>query len=150
MSTKHVQLFNALVRTHHITSRKKVARLKKAAVTHDCYVLLKSGGCPGIMYCEGDEDDVKQWIATVQVRASRKSMKKKAIGTLLINHVQSLRYKDYHLVARPAPVENSSRLIEYGKLFEVTRVKDFNALMTRRGILPWLRKAMGWPSCGVL
>lgn len=71
MSTKHVQLFNALVRTHHITSRKKVARLKKAAVTHDCYVLLKSGGCPGIMYCEGDEDDVKQWIATVQVRASK-------------------------------------------------------------------------------
>jgi hypothetical protein len=71
MSLKNAQLFNALVRTHHITSRKKVALLKKAADTHNCYVLLRSGGCPGIMYCEGDEPGVKQWIATVQVRLQK-------------------------------------------------------------------------------
>lgn len=72
MSTKHAsaQLFNALIRTHHITSKKKVSRLKKAAATHDCYVLLRSGGCPGIMYCEGDETGVKEWVAVVQVRLS--------------------------------------------------------------------------------
>jgi hypothetical protein len=69
MSSRHGnRLFNALVRTHHITSRKKVAHLKKAADTHSCYVLLRSGGCPGIMYCEGEEQGVKLWIATVQVR----------------------------------------------------------------------------------
>lgn len=60
-------LFNALIRTHHITSRKKVAILKKAASNHECYVLLRSGGSPGIMYVEGSERGVEQWVATVQV-----------------------------------------------------------------------------------
>ncbi|TID13473.1 hypothetical protein E6O75_ATG11389 [Venturia nashicola] len=125
MSTKHAstQLFNALIRTHHITSKKKVARLKKAAATHNCYVLLRSGGCPGIMYCEGDEPGVKGWVAVVQ----------------------SLRYKDYSLAARPAPVEANPHLVEYGKLFEVAQVKDFSVVMAERGIVPWWRKAMGWP-----
>ena len=60
-------LFNALIRTHHITSRKKVAVLKKAASTHGCRVLLRSGGSPGIMYVEGSENGVEQWVAAVQV-----------------------------------------------------------------------------------
>ena len=60
-------LFHALIRTHHITSRKKVAHLRKAASKFDCYALLRSGGCPGIMYCKGSEDAVKEWVGTVQV-----------------------------------------------------------------------------------
>lgn len=60
--------FNALIRTHHITSRKKVAVLKKAADRLACHVLLRSGGVPGIMYCQGSEDGVKQWVTIVQVR----------------------------------------------------------------------------------
>ncbi len=60
-------LFHALIRTHHITSRKKVAHLRKAAAKYDCYALLRSGGCPGIMYCKGTEEAVSEWVGTVQV-----------------------------------------------------------------------------------
>lgn len=60
-------LFHALIRTHHITSRKKVAHLRKAADKHACYALLRSGGYPGIMYCKGDEQGVRDWVSTVQV-----------------------------------------------------------------------------------
>ena len=41
-------LHNALIRTHHITSRKKVAKLKQAATFHDVFVLLRYGGAPGV------------------------------------------------------------------------------------------------------
>lgn len=60
-------LHNALIRTHHITSRKKVAKLKQAAIFHDVFVLLRSGGPPGVMYVEGKEDGVNQWVSDVQV-----------------------------------------------------------------------------------
>lgn len=60
-------LHNALIRTHHITSRKKVAKLKQAATFHDVFVLLRSGGAPGVMYVEGKEDGVNQWVSDVQV-----------------------------------------------------------------------------------
>lgn len=62
-----MSLFHALIRTHHITSRKKVAHLRKAASKFDCYALLRSGGCPGIMYCKGSEEAVREWVGTVQV-----------------------------------------------------------------------------------
>lgn len=62
-----MSLFHALIRTHHITSRKKVAHLRKAAGKLGCYALLRSGGCPGIMYCKGSEEEVKEWVKTVQV-----------------------------------------------------------------------------------
>ena len=60
-------LHNALIRTHHITSRKKVAKLKQAATFHDVYVLLRYGGAPGVMYVEGKADSVNQWVGDVQV-----------------------------------------------------------------------------------
>jgi hypothetical protein len=60
-------LHNALIRTHHITSRKKVAKLKQAATFHDVYVLLRYGGAPGVMYVEGKEDGVNRWVSDVQV-----------------------------------------------------------------------------------
>jgi hypothetical protein len=63
----------------------------------------------------------------------------------LLRFVQSLRYKDYQLVARPALIEDASRpKLEYGKLFEVATVRDFSSHMTERGVLPWWRKAMGY------
>ena len=69
-------LFHALIRTHHITSRKKVAHLRKAASKFDCYALLRSGGCPGIMYCKGGEESVKEWVGTVQVSCQKHSLKR--------------------------------------------------------------------------
>lgn len=61
------RLAYALIRTHHITSRKKVAKLKQAANAHHVYVLLRSGGVPGIMYVEGSERGVDRWVEVVQV-----------------------------------------------------------------------------------
>jgi hypothetical protein len=60
-------LYNALIRTHHITSRKKVAKLKQSAAFHDVFVLLRSGGPPGVMYVEGQKDGVAQWVSDVKV-----------------------------------------------------------------------------------
>jgi hypothetical protein len=60
-------LYNALIRTHHITSRKKVAKLKQAASLHDVFVLIRYGGVPGVMYVEGQEAGVNDWVSVVQV-----------------------------------------------------------------------------------
>ncbi|KAK4169081.1 hypothetical protein QBC43DRAFT_341113 [Cladorrhinum sp. PSN259] len=114
-------LFHALIRTHHITSRKKVTHLRKAAKEFECFALLRSGGCPGIMYCKGSEDGVKNWVGTVQ----------------------RLRYKDFHLASKPAPIESAAgQLQEHVGLFEIEDVNDFAAAMEQRGISAWWRKAM--------
>lgn len=60
--------WNALIRTHHITSRKKVTKLRQAASSEDVFALLRSGGAPGIMYVEGQKVGVENWVAAVQVR----------------------------------------------------------------------------------
>lgn len=65
----HFMLYNALIRTHHVTSRKKLTVLKKAAGRLSCSVVVKYGGPPGIMYCEGGEEAVKQWVSIVNVGA---------------------------------------------------------------------------------
>lgn len=132
-------LFNALIRTHHITSRKKVSALKRAADTHNCFVLLRSGGCPGIMYVESQgKEDVESWV----------------------NEVRNLRYKDFQLVTRPdvltdekshereIPREKKKKKDETAKagLSEVETVKEFGSLMEQRGIWNWWRKGMGYAS----
>ncbi|KAK4137505.1 hypothetical protein BT67DRAFT_372141 [Trichocladium antarcticum] len=114
-------LFHALIRTHHITSRKKVAHLRKAAGKYEVYALLRSGGCPGIMYCKGNEDGVRGWVATVQ----------------------SLRYKDFHLASKPAPIESEVvQSAERPGLVEVAAVQDFAAAMAKRGISAWWKRGM--------
>ena len=61
-------MYHALIRTHHITSRKKVATLKAAAKKHGCLALLRSGGTPGIMYVRSEEEErVKKWVEVVHV-----------------------------------------------------------------------------------
>ncbi|KAJ5243632.1 hypothetical protein N7489_003728 [Penicillium chrysogenum] len=135
-------LYNTLIRTHHITSRKKVAALKRAADTHQCAVLLRSGGCPGIMYVEGGKDPVESWVDVVR----------------------RLRYKDFQLVTRPAVVEeeeedgrgkqgtgNRNGEKKDGKelglavgLDEVESVKEFGAIMAKRGVWNWWRRGMGY------
>ncbi|KAK1833301.1 hypothetical protein QBC39DRAFT_279351 [Podospora conica] len=114
-------LFHALIRTHHITSRKKVAHLRKAADKYACYALLRSGGCPGIMYCKGDEQGVREWVSTVQ----------------------RLRYKDFQLVAKPSPLSPEATPDPTG-LYEVEAVKEFGDAMEKRGISHWWASAMGF------
>lgn len=121
-------LFNALIRTHHITSRKKIAVLKKAADTLNCFALLRTGGSPGVMYVEGRSDDVEAWVSTVQ----------------------RLRYKDCQLAARPAPVMDEDSDCKEGEeevgLREVESVREFGCAMKDRGVLEWWRKGMGYVS----
>ena len=66
-NTAVAKVWNALIRTHHITSRKKVAKLRQAAAAQGIFVLLRSGGSPGIMYVEGLQDGVEEWVSVVQV-----------------------------------------------------------------------------------
>lgn len=69
-SSNHVSIFfmfNALIRTHHITSRKKVTKLKQAADATQVFALLRSGSSPGIMYVEGPESGVRHWVDSVHV-----------------------------------------------------------------------------------
>ena len=60
-------VFNALIRTHHVTSRKKVGKVKKAAQHELRYLLIRSGGSPGLMYAEGEEGALREWVAGVAV-----------------------------------------------------------------------------------
>lgn len=119
-------LVNALIRTHHITSRKKVAKLRAAASNHNVYALLRYGGCPGVMYCQGSAPGVRDWVADVQ----------------------RLRYKDFQLVKKPAQkvVERQveDEKVPYGKLEEMDTVKKFGAQMERLGVWNWWRVGMGY------
>jgi hypothetical protein len=120
-------IYNALIRTHHITSRKKVAKLRQAAANYNIYALLRYGGCPGIMYCQGTESGVKDWVSSVQ----------------------RLRYKDFQLVKKPAAKELEQKQpqeqdVAYGKLEEVESVKEYGAMMKDLGVRTWWRKGMGY------
>jgi hypothetical protein len=137
-------IWNALIRTHHITSRKKVSKLRTAASHHNVFALLRSGGCPGIMYCEGSEPGVKEWVATVQ----------------------RLRYKDFQLAIKPAAKQIAESQVpsnrgvtsreynakedvmgvddRYGKLDEIESVKEYGMTMERMGLWNWWRKGMGY------
>ncbi|KAL1304181.1 hypothetical protein AAFC00_000605 [Neodothiora populina] len=130
-----MSLYNALIRTHHITSRKKVTKLKQAADACDVFALIRSGGCPGIMYVEGREDGVRRWVGVVH----------------------NLRYKDYQLATRPAALvseTSSSQPSSIGTdkqlaqqqrgLHETDSVKDFAARMHARGVYAWWRRGMGF------
>ncbi|KAL4971845.1 hypothetical protein BDW66DRAFT_16662 [Aspergillus desertorum] len=132
--------YNALIRTHHITSRKKVSALKRAADSLNVFALLRSGGSPGIIYVEGkDKDAVKSWVSVIR----------------------NLRYKDFQLVSRPACAmieEDWVKVQAKGKddakregkpfsgagLEEVESVKEFGSLMAQRGVWQWWRKGMGY------
>lgn len=117
-------IYHALIRTHHITSRKKVAALKAAAKKLECFVLLRSGGVPGLMYVESDqESSTRDWVS--------------------ICH--ALRYKDWHLISPVSPAkENALTSQTKGVLREVETVSDFAAEMKAKGLMEWFRTAMGY------
>lgn len=131
-STASGPLWTALVRTHHITSRKKVAKLKAAAGdASPLYVLLRSGSVPGMMYVEGSATGVRDWISTVR----------------------ALRYKDFQLVHKPGPIartEERTRVEESDAepFEEVESVAAFGAILARRGLWGWWRAGMGYVDAG--
>lgn len=141
-------MFNALIRTHHITSRKKVAKLKQAADSHNVFALLRSGGAPGIMYVEGEEKGVRGWVETVHVCLKTAKSEISSERALIEQCTQNLRYKDYQLVARPASLQAETPRLMIGQyirsLHETDTVKDFGAQMHARGVFSWWRRAMGY------
>ncbi|KAI0837271.1 hypothetical protein F5Y06DRAFT_85679 [Hypoxylon sp. FL0890] len=117
-------IYTTLIRTHHITSRKKLARVKKAAASYNLQVLIRSGGAPGIMYAEGsDEAAVGSWV----------------------NFVQNLRYKDFNCVRKPAANQiRGGGPIKVGAFEEVTSVAEFGERMEQSGLGGWWRIGMGY------
>jgi hypothetical protein len=121
--SKH--MYTALIRTHHITSRKKVAALKAAAKELQCFALLRSGGSPGIMFVQGNNaTSVQSWVGTVR----------------------NLRYKDYQLVSPVASSCVGFENAKYGVLQEVETVRAMADEMQGNGLLEWWRCGMGFSS----
>ena len=62
-------LHRALIKTHHMTSRRKITAVTKAAKKYSCAVYLKTGRHPpGIMIAESNrEEEVKDWVGSVKV-----------------------------------------------------------------------------------
>ncbi|KAM5352635.1 hypothetical protein ACJ41O_005357 [Fusarium nematophilum] len=126
-------LFNCLIRTHHITSRKKLQRVCRAAQQLNVDSLyVRSGGSPGIMFAEGrDEAGLTAWVAAVQ----------------------ALRYKDFRCVARPAPAEGAKDDKKEGDtgvmgFRETESVAEFARGMEAKGLGRWWRKGMGYEGDG--
>ena len=125
MSRSSAIVYNALIRTHHVRSRRKIAALKTAANNHGCAVLLKSDGKPpGIMYVEAlSASQVKQWVEAVK----------------------KLHYLNYELVSPPSiSVERMAALAVEVGVSEVDTVKAFADQMQEKGVYSWWRTAMGY------
>ncbi len=116
-------MFNALIRTHHITSRKKVATIKAATKELQCYALLRSGGAPGVMFVQGGNHDSVQ---------------------ACVDKVRNLRYKDFQLVSHVKPAARGFASSAYGTLEEVSTVRDMAAKMDACSLSEWWRNAMGF------
>ena len=150
MSGSSVKLWNALISAHHITSRKKVAKLKEAASSKNVFALLRSGAPPGIMYVEGYRQAVERWVKTVQVSRFMYdfSMCAQTCGTNAWR--KRLRYKDYQLSCRPAEVKREfhvtgeARISVCTGLYETDSVRAFGQQMRERGVYAWWRTGMGY------
>lgn len=58
-------IYRVLIKTHHMTSRKKILVISKAAKQLSCSVVLKTGAPPGIMLAEGE--GAEEWLKVVGV-----------------------------------------------------------------------------------
>jgi hypothetical protein len=66
-------------------------------------------------------------------------------GDSRLTPAQRLRYKDFQLALKPAPIDpETSPLRERTGLFEVESVKEFAAAMEKRGISEWWKRGMGF------
>lgn len=128
MMSPPTRLFTTLIRTHHITSRKKLHRVKKTAAQFALpFVLVRSGGSPGIMYAEGhDEAAVSGWVAAIH----------------------DLRYKDFQCVQKPAAhavtASRSPPASNHGPFRETASVAEFGQAMEDRGLGAWWKTGMGY------
>lgn len=64
---QNIKLTRILIKTHHMTSVKKIEKITKAAKKLDCAVLLKTGRPPGVMLAEGEVGKAEEWLDVVKV-----------------------------------------------------------------------------------
>lgn len=123
-----MQVYRALIKTHHMTSRKKIITLTKSASHLHCSILLKTGSCPGIMLCEADAlSSIQDWI----------------------EGVRKLRYKDYQLMKKEMVIlagEDSALrgIVDRGKVVEIDKLSDFGKTLGDGELNAWWRRAMGY------
>lgn len=117
-------VFATLIRTHHVTSRKKLQRVKKAAAHFDVpFVLVRYGGSPGLMYGESpNEASLSSWVSAVK----------------------DLRYKDFVCVCKPELKElnsaASSTTTTTGAPFNETEsVSEFGQVLQQKGLGEWFK-----------
>ncbi|EKD21639.1 hypothetical protein MBM_00752 [Drepanopeziza brunnea f. sp. 'multigermtubi' MB_m1] len=119
-----------LIRTHHMTSRKKILAITKAAQRFSCAVVLKTGrGPPGVMLAEGEGEGAREWLEVVR----------------------KLRYKDFHLVKREVVLRRGLVGVEPGEVRELTSLRDLGALLQEEGnaeMYEWWRVHMGYKKGG--
>lgn len=122
-------LYRALIKTHHMTSRKKLQNLTKAAKTLSCSVVLKVGRPPGVMLAEAEKQDaVQAWVDVVK----------------------RLRYKDYRLLRLEEFGEDMGKLtLESGHVREYAEMKDLSAYLEECGIRDWWTEHMGFARGGL-
>jgi hypothetical protein len=61
----------------------------------------------------------------------------------IVDAVQRLRYKDFQLALKPAPIESMvAQPDDRTGLYEVESIKDFAAAMEKRGIAEWWKRGM--------
>ena len=121
-------LHRALIRTHHMTSRKKIQTLTKAAKTLNCAVVVKTGRPPGIMIVEAANDSESEAQKVVES---------------WVGVVRRLRYKDYQLL-RMELVEKGDLGLEVGHVREFGDMKDLGKYLEECGIWQWWREHMGF------
>ncbi|KAL8827427.1 MAG: hypothetical protein Q9170_007015 [Blastenia crenularia] len=115
----------ALIKTHHMTSRRKIQLLTKSAKLTSCSVLLKTGKPPGVMIAEGDEEGVRSWV----------------------EGVKRLRYKDYRLLRLEA-IEGKQLPIGPGSVLEINSMKELSAYLAECDLLNWWTEHMRFTSGG--
>ncbi|TVY67423.1 hypothetical protein LSUE1_G008614 [Lachnellula suecica] len=123
-----------LIRTHHMTSRKKIGVITRATKRLDCSVVLKVGTSPGIMMCEGNEGHTGEWETVVRWAETNK-------------RGQKLRYKDMRLLKREIiPELRLAALgVQEGNVREIEEIKDFGKLLEKDAALfRWWRIGMGY------
>ncbi|KAG9238507.1 hypothetical protein BJ875DRAFT_450936 [Amylocarpus encephaloides] len=120
------KLSRILIKTHHMTSRKKISVITRAAKTLDCVIVLKVGAPPGIMLCEGANGNAKEWETVVR----------------------KLRYKDMQLMRRDEGIDRKHLVplgIKDGYVREIPEIKEFAKFLEGdAGLYKWWRVWMGY------
>lgn len=115
-------VFATLIRTHHVTSHKKLLYLKRASAQFEIpYVVVRYGGSPGLMYGESpDERALNSWIRAVQ----------------------DLKFKDYQCVYKPELKLVNDAPGPGGSYHKTNSVSEFGKIMERAGLGDWFKHGL--------